>query len=47
MFCPDSSQFYEGEWSNDWNDYINMEKSKDAAEILGEEFMSLRSFFLS
>lgn len=44
LFCPDSSQFDEEDWSNDWKDYINKEH---AAQILKKEVMNLRPVFLS
>ena len=34
VFCPDLSQFDEEDCSNDWEDYNNKEKLKDAAQIL-------------
>ena len=47
VFCPDSSQFDKVDLLNDWKDYTEKEKSKDAAQILREEIMSLRSVFSS
>ena len=37
IFCPDSSQFDEEDWSNDCKDYTNKEKLADAAQILPEK----------
>ena len=47
VFCPNSSQFDEEDWSNDWKDYTNNEKLEDAAQIRRKEIMSLRSVFSS
>ena len=47
VFCPNSSQFDEEDWSNDWKDHTNNEKLEDAAQIRRKEIMSLRSVFSS
>ena len=47
VFCPDSSQFDEEDWSSNWKDYTNQEKFEDAAQILRREIVSSRPVFSS
>ena len=40
VFCPDSTQLDEEDWSNNYNDYTNEKKLEDAAQILRNEIMN-------
>ena len=40
VFCPDSTQLDEEDWSNKYNDYTNEKKLEDAAQILRNEIMN-------